>query len=152
MLPAPVVPTAGVSAPAKSKRRVRLALFVAVFALVLTACSVNNEPKDYNAAVEDNFIVACNNANPDKKDVPDATQFCRCTYDAIKSTYSFDQFKALDSKLRDALANKDTAPKNADDIAKLDPGYATAVGGCKTAGPSAPASATTTAVVTTTSK
>jgi hypothetical protein len=152
VLPAPVVPTAGVSAPAKSKRRVRLALFVAVFALVLTACSVNNEPKDYNDAVQANFITACKDANPDKKDVPDAAQFCQCTYDAIKSSYKFAEFKALDSKLRDALANKDTAPKNADDIAKLDPGYATAVGGCKTAGPSAPASATTTAVVTTTSK
>ena len=123
-----------------------------MFALVLTACSVNNEPKDYNAAVESNFIEACNKANPDKKDISDAVQFCHCTYDAVKSAYTFAQFKSLDSKLRDALANKDTAPKNADDIAKLDSGYATAVNGCKTAGPAAPASNTTTTVATTTTK
>jgi hypothetical protein len=124
----------------------------AVFALVLAGCSTNNGPKDYNDAVKANFTNSCNEANPAKKDVPDANTFCQCTYEAIKAGFTFDEFKALDTKLRDALANKDTAPKNADDIANLDTRYATAVKSCVTTGPSAPATSSTTTVATTTTK
>jgi hypothetical protein len=134
-------------------RRARLAVVGAVFALVLTSCSTNNGPKDYNDAVKDNYTNSCKEANPDKKDITDAATFCGCTYEAIKTSFSFDEFKALDAKLRDALDKKDTAPKNEADIAKLDARYATAVEACRTAGPSAPASnASTTTVATTTTK
>jgi hypothetical protein len=153
VLPAPAVPAAVDHAPAKTKRRVRLALFAALFPLVLTACSTNSGPKSYddkNGAVKTNFVNSCNDANPDKKDIADAQTFCECTYEAIKTSFTFDEFKALDEKLRNALDNKDTAPKNADDIANLDTRYATAVKSCVTTGPSAPATNPTTTVATTT--
>lgn len=132
-------------------RRARFAVVGTVFAIVLTSCSTNNGPKDFNDAVKENYTNSCKEANPDKKDIADAATFCGCTYEAIKTSFTFDEFKALDSKLRDVLEKKDTAPKNQADIAKIDARYATAVEACRTAGPAAPASnASTTTVATTT--
>jgi len=99
-------------------------------------------------------MTSCNTANPEKKDVPDATQFCGCVYGKMKDTYTFEEFKVLDTKLRDALADEATAPKNAADLAKIDSRYVAVVDSCRTSGPSAPAgnSSTTIAATTTTSK
>jgi hypothetical protein len=128
-------------------------LAVAACALVLAGCSTNHGPKDFTAPeVEANFTKSCTEANLEKKDVPDATQFCGCVYTAITQTFTFAEFKTLDSSLRDALGNDKTAPKNADDVSKIDARYVGLVNGCKTSGPQAPSTNSTTTVTTTTAK
>ncbi len=119
---------------------------------MLAGCSTNSGPKNYDdATLTANYLDACKEANPTTKDLPDTTTFCECTYKAIQTALTFDEFKALDKQLRDALADKDTAPKNEADIAKVDSRYAAAVDSCRTSGPAAPASnASTTTLATTT--
>ena len=126
-------------------------LVAAVVSLVLAGCSTNSGPKSYaDQTLTDNYIDACLEANPATKDLPDTTTFCQCTYKAVQTALTFDEFKALDKQLREALADRETAPKNATDIAAINQKYAGAVDGCRTSGPAAPASNTTTTVATTT--
>jgi hypothetical protein len=152
VVPSPDRPASEQATPGRRHRRARGFLLAAAFALVLTACTTNSGPKDYNALVEKNFTESCTNANQEKKDVPDATQFCGCVYTAMKSSFAFEEFKTLDTKLRDALEDDKTAPKNADDISRIDARYAGVVNGCRTSGPAAPSSNSTTVVTTTTAK
>lgn len=130
-------------------------LVVAAFALVLTGCSTNHGPKSFDdQTVVDNFLTSCKTSNPEKKDVTDATQFCDCVWAKVKTTYTFDEFKTLDSKLREALGNDKTAPKSAADLNAVDSRYVGVVESCRTTGPVIPSSnaSTTTLATTTTAK
>ncbi len=121
---------------------------------MVTGCSTNSGPKSFDdAALIKNVNDACTQANPEKKDVPDAVQFCDCVYAKIRTTYTFDEFKVLDSKLKEAFADEKTAPKSSADLALIDTRYVGVVDSCRTSGPAAPAAATTTTIAaTTTSK
>lgn len=133
----------------------RRVLVAAAFVLLLAGCSTNHGPKSFDdAKVTDNFLTSCRTSNPEKKDVTDPVSFCDCVWTSIKKTYTFDEFKTLDEKLRTALEKDETAPKNADDLNKIDTRYVGVVNGCKASGPSAPASnaSTTTVATTTTAK
>ena len=114
-------------------------LVVAAGAVVLTGCSTNHGPKSFDdATLISNYLESCKTANPDKKDIADAVTFCECTYNAIKEEFTFDEFKTLDEKLRDALADEKTAPKNENDLKSIDSRYVDVVAGCRTSGPSTP--------------
>ena len=122
---------------------------------MLSSCSSNHGPKDYNDVVQANFVNSCNETNTAKKDVPDPLQFCECVYAKVKDTYTFAEFKVLDQKLRDALADTKNAPKTPADLAKIDARYVSEVDSCRTAGPAAPGaggSTSTTLATTTTTK
>ena len=158
VLSAPLLPVTDRRVRSRRSRFARRLLLVAGFALVLGSCSSNHGPKDYTADVESNFVRSCQEENPVKKDVPDALQFCQCVYGKVKDTYTFDEFKLLDSKLRTALADSKTVPKSPGDLNTIDTRYVGVVDSCRTTGPVAPASnsaSTTTiaaAVTTTASK
>jgi hypothetical protein len=155
VLPAASALPADTRAPAPRRRLARRLLVVAAFALVLTSCSTNHGPKSFDdEIVQSNFLTSCKETNPDKKDIADAVQFCDCVWAKVKETYTFDEFKTLDNKLRDALAKSDTAPKTAADLNTIDTRYVGVVEGCRTTGPSAPGSnaSTTTLATTTTAK
>jgi hypothetical protein len=144
-------------APARSRRSraARRALVAAAFGLLLAGCSTNHGPKNFDdAKVTENFLTSCKTSNPEKKDVADAQSFCDCVWTKVKETYTFDEFKTLDQKLRDALAKEETAPKTADDLNKIDTRYVGVVNLCRTTGPTAPSSnaSTTTVATTTTAK
>ncbi len=149
VLSAALLPVTHRRVRSRRSRFVRRLLVVAGFALVLGSCSSNRGPKDYNADVESNFVSSCKDENPVKKDVPDAFQFCQCVYGKVKATYTFDEFKVLDSKLRDALADSKTVPKTPADLNTIDTRYVGVVDSCRTTGPVAPGSnsATTTTIV-----
>ncbi len=116
-------------------------LAVLAAALVLAGCSTNHEPKAYGDksptdVVFNNFTKSCTTLNTEKISADAAHTFCECVYDAIeKARPLFADFKALDTKLRDAFAKPETAPKNKDDLAKIDADYAAIVENCRVAGP-----------------
>jgi hypothetical protein len=153
VLPAESLPAAP-RARAPRRRLARRLLVVGAFALVVAGCSSNHGPKSFDdEIVQTNFLSSCKESNPAKKDVPDAVQFCDCVWTKVKETYTFDEFKTLDGKLRDAVAKADTAPKTPADLTKIDTRYVGVVQSCVASGPSAPGgSAATTTVATTTTK
>ena len=151
VLPAPSALPADCRAPARHRRLARLVLFVSALVLVLAGCSTNSGPKSFDdLALIKNVNDACTQANPEKKDVPDAVRFCDCVYAKIRTTYTFDEFKVLDSKLKDAFADEKTAPKSSADLAQIDTRYVGVVDSCRTSGPAAPVAATTTTTTTAT--
>lgn len=110
-------------------------------ALVVVGCSTNHEPKAYGDkgptdVVYNNFTKSCTTLNTEKISADAARTFCQCVYGAVeKARPLFADFKALDTRLRDAFSKPETAPKNKDDLAKIDADYAAIVENCKVAGP-----------------
>jgi hypothetical protein len=130
-------PSSPVAAPAArpARRRGRRLFAVGAAALVLAGCSNSNEPKNYNADVERNFLEACSTANEGKKDLPDATAFCECVWTAVRENFEYDEFKALDNTLRERVGDEKNTPQNAKDVEAINAEYVTLVEGCRTAGP-----------------
>ena len=70
-------------------------LGVVSLALVISGCG-KDEPSDYNAEVEKNFIETCTDeGGGDLQDV------CQCAYDSFEREIPFDRFQRVDERLAD---------------------------------------------------
>jgi len=76
-----------------------LLLAVAVFA---TACGSDGFPETYDATVEENYMAGCTEAL-DAEIAGAATAVCTCAYTRIQTEVAFDDFEALNKRLRDDL-------------------------------------------------
>ena len=70
-------------------------LGVVAVALVISGCG-KDEPTDYNAEVEQNFIQTCTDQGGD-----DLQDVCQCAYDAFEENIPFDRFQRVDERLSD---------------------------------------------------
>ncbi len=70
-------------------------LGVVAVALVLAGCG-SDEPTDYNAEVEENFIQTCTDQGGD-----DLQDVCQCAYDSFEQNIPFDRFQRVDERLSD---------------------------------------------------
>jgi hypothetical protein len=131
-----VLPPAGAPTVASRRlRRSRRLLAVAAAALVLAGCSASHEPKDYNDAMEQNFLDSCTTANGNTKGMADAASFCECVWTAVRENFTYDEFKTLDKTIRERVGDENNRPQNAKDIEAINSEYVKLVEGCRTAGP-----------------
>ncbi len=70
-------------------------LGVVSLALVISGCG-KDEPSDYNAEVEKNFIETCTDEGGD-----DLQDVCQCAYDSFEREIPFDRFQRVDERLAD---------------------------------------------------
>lgn len=70
-------------------------LGVMAVALVISGCG-KDEPTDYNAEVERNFIQTCTDQGGD-----DLQDVCQCAYDSFEQNIPFDRFQRVDQRLSD---------------------------------------------------
>lgn len=70
-------------------------LGVVSLALVISGCG-KDEPSDYNAEVEKNFIETCTDQGGD-----DLQNVCQCAYDSFEREIPFDRFQRVDERLAD---------------------------------------------------
>lgn len=70
--------------------------------LVLAGCSAPGSVKDYNADVQTNYVNACEQANSNL-DAAKAARMCQCWYDEVTKSFTFAQFKTLDSNIKKAV-------------------------------------------------
>jgi hypothetical protein len=90
---------------ASLRRRGPLLVGLLGLVLVLAGCSQPGATKDFNDQTQQNFDNACkaaNDANPSDERVD---ELCGCWYDEIvgEDGISFDQFKAEDENIREAI-------------------------------------------------
>lgn len=98
--------------------------------MLLSSCTTDNTPKNYNADVQANYQKACLEANERKPGIVDPSKFCECTYQGFVDTVKFDKFKAYDDDVRD---------KNVTKRSQLEASYpeiARLIDSCTAAGPS----------------
>jgi hypothetical protein len=122
-----------------------LVLLVAV--LVLAGCSQNLGPKNYNEEVRTNYMENCVKGATDKLGEAGAATYCKCTYDAISGTISFDRFKDFEKDLRERVGDDINSEQDLEtehrDIYNL-------YKGCVTQGPTPAGSSASTTVPTST--
>ena len=124
----------------RSRRRSRAALAGSLvgLALLLVGCSNPGEVDDYNADTEENFLLACSQANTEWDDDRKA-EVCGCWYNALSGDegLSFDTFEQVEADIRTAL---DANQLNSDDdLVRIAPDFVRVLeeSGCLTAGPQA---------------
>lgn len=78
-----------------TRRRARWAA-LALGAVVFAGCArvPSNTPTDYGQVTEENFASACAESGENESD-------CRCFYDAIVRDIPFEEFKDLESQVKD---------------------------------------------------
>jgi hypothetical protein len=94
-----------VPARSRSPRRARLlrSAFVALPLVLLAAgCSTPGDVNDYNTDTEDNFMLACEDANSGLG-AAEATERCGCWYEEISTTIAFEDFETIEDDIREAL-------------------------------------------------
>lgn len=75
-------------------RRTVVAIIVALgLGLVVAACS-NDEPTEYNADSEKNFVESCTDQTGEE-------DVCQCAYDGFVRDIPFERFQRIDQRLRD---------------------------------------------------
>lgn len=91
-----------------------LILGLALLSVVAAGCGQSSDPSSWEEAeqqigadgedfpVKLNFIEACNEANTGERgfDSAAARQYCRCAFDELRESLTFDEFDALDDGLR----------------------------------------------------
>lgn len=90
------------------KRTGRRTLLVLLFALLAVSCGSSGHPTDYDATVEENFVEGCRVAREDLN-ADNAEAVCKCAYDEIAATISFEDFEDLDDRVRGDLTVLNTA-------------------------------------------
>ena len=102
-------PRAGQSKVGLSKR-IGAALAVAALAVAVSGCGNSADPDNWSeaeetGAVRENFMESCLLANEETAGSqlnPASVQaFCQCTFQRLRDTLEFDEFKELDRALRD---------------------------------------------------
>lgn len=81
----------------------RLVFLLALIALVAAACTSEGLPNSYadqDGRAERQFVAACEASLADT-DEPNAPEFCQCAFYTVASDLSFDEFLALDKRLKD---------------------------------------------------
>lgn len=97
-------------------RRIVSVFLVLGLALLLTGCGSSGAPVDYEDSVRDFYIEGCRVALDDPQ-FSNVDAVCQCSYDGISSQIPFDEFAALNDRLRsdfELLKNPDAdslAPK-----------------------------------------
>lgn len=69
---------------------------------MLAGCSNPGDVNDYNADTEENFLLACEEANSNLSDERVA-EVCGCWYEAITENMSFEAFERAEDNIRNAL-------------------------------------------------
>ena len=111
----------------RAPRSVVLAL-VASLVLVLGGCGSSSDPESWEEAeegdfeVRENFLKACLEANLGEGGFndADADAYCTCSFDEMRESLTFDEFKQLDDGLRSDPDPSDLAEEDRDvwDIAE----------------------------------
>jgi hypothetical protein len=125
-------------APRRLHRRPAL-LGVAALLLALTACAPPGQVRNYNETVRQNYVSRCVEANTgDGQSQAETTRICECWFGKVQEAYDFDEFKRLDSDLREAVRNGTLKTRN--DLQTQFRGYHDLLveSGCETQGPQAP--------------
>jgi hypothetical protein len=78
------------------RRRIAFFACLLAFASVLAGCG-DDEPDDYNADVEDEYLRLCEGQSAD----PEAGAVCQCAYDKFVEEIPFDQFQTFFESLQD---------------------------------------------------
>ncbi len=78
--------------------------FVVFAAAACTSEGLPNSYADQEGRAESQFVEACETALADS-DVDDPADYCQCAFYTVASQLSFDEFLALDERLRDDPGN-----------------------------------------------
>ncbi len=81
----------------------RRVFVVLAFALTAAACTSEGLPNSYadqDGRAETQFVEACQSALADS-DVDDPVEYCQCAFYTVAADLSFEEFLALDERLRD---------------------------------------------------
>src|SRR5690242_4678115 len=106
--------------------------------LDLVRCS-KDEPSDYNADVEKNFLETC------REDYDGPPEVCQCAYDGFEESIPYDRFKRVDDRLRE-----DPTSNIPDDFASVFTDCVVQFGDLPTDTPTLPTTTTTAGATTTT--
>lgn len=84
-----------------SARSILFAILVAL-AVFATSCGSDGFPETYDATVEENYMLGCAESL-DAEIAGAAEAVCGCAYQRIQTEVAFEDFEALDKRLRDDL-------------------------------------------------
>jgi len=79
----------------------RIVVLLIGLSLVAVSCGSSGAPSSYEESVEDFYLRGCNLALADDPQFENVAAVCQCAYDGISAEIAFEDFEALNNRLRD---------------------------------------------------